>query len=408
MRRVEISRIAWLFPVLIICLIFTLFQGWIPHWGALWIFLLLGVVVSFMVVPSYYNSKHPFLCWLPYAIILFFNFFTNDFYWGRSFTVPVTELSVLLFAPAMSFYVIVSGDVKTEKRIVIWSIIVILIMSVSTVIIDTVIPGIVRDAARLRYEFQDNTMSQYLYRFAGSNYSLPHALPILFPALVFAFRETTSWLTKIALIVVLIFMSGLVWVSGAFTALILGGFSLIIALFLSKTNVKRNLIVISIVVLFILPLVADNSLMLSVTRWLQSFTENNSSFYEKLDETTFYLETGDVGSDSGTRMDLYKQSLETGFDNFFVGTNGDIGGHSAIIDHFATLGIFGLLLFLAIIISNVKIQMRFFPKYVQSFYVLGILTGFIMLLLKQMGNIEVWLTFFTLMPLTLHYSIKKT
>lgn len=397
------SSLAVLYPIFIVCVTWTFLQGWIPHWGATWLFVVAGAVASIGIVPTFFNSRY-LLLWLAYALILGANSLAGDSFWGRSFIPPVLELGMLLWAPAMTYYVFHSLDKVCEKRIIIWSLFIIVVTAIASLIIDTFAPGAIRTAARMRYEFQDNTMSLALYRFSCSNYSLPHALPILIPALGYVLRMNGFMKTKIWALVMILLCLLLIWTSGAMTAVLLGLMALVASLLISKKSPRRSLTIIVVFLLIISPFALNNELMLNLTSQMQTWVGEESPFYEKLVDAESYLITGEVSGDMETRNNLYSESLSLDAEELMLGTNRDVGGHSAIIDHFATLGILGFIVFLVILGAAVKKTYIMLPKDTLPFYVLGIITAFIMLLMKQMANIEVWLTVFTLMPLLLHYS----
>ena len=109
-----------------------------------------------------------------------------------------------------------------------------------------------------------------------------------------------------------------------------------------------------------------------------------------------------------TRIDLYNQSLSLGVTSLLIGTNGDIGGHSTIIDHFATLGIIGFIPFIILLCLIIKQEWNFLPKESSHFFVFGVLMSILMLLLKSMSNPEMWLYSLTLLPLIIHkYSVRR-
>lgn len=399
---------AVLFPIIIVCITLTLLQGWIPHWGATWVFMLAGLLLSFMITPRFYSSKL-LLCWLIFVFVVTLNSVTGDEYWGRSFLTPVQELTMLVFAPAMTYYAVTTGDSSTEDRIINWSLAVLIITSIASISIDIINPGAIRQATVLRYAEQDNSMSLFYYRFGMSNYSLPHAIPSLIPGLVCVIKnKRLASKTRTIFALIIILALGLVWISGAFTALILSFLSLLVSVILSYGNRRRSILWASVIGLIFIPFLINPDLVYEILNKFSSFVGDESWYFEKIVDAQNSMATGEVEGDMSTRLDLYDQSLSLGVTSLLIGTNGDIGGHSTIIDHFATLGIIGFIPFIILLHLIIKQEWNFLPKESSHFFVLGVLMSVLMLLLKSMSNPEMWLYSLTLLPLIIHkYSVRR-
>ena len=99
------------------------------------------------------------------------------------------------------------------------------------------------------------------------------------------------------------------------------------------------------------------------------------------------------------RQNLHTISWNSFYQNPFFGTS-IVGGHSSLIDRFGGMGIVAGLPYLMIFITFVRQMVRqYTTKKAKTFFLVGIITGFVYLYEKGNWGCEAWLMYMVLMPM---------
>ena len=343
-----------------------------------------------------------------YVSVVMLNFFSGDYYY-RSFPRACSEFAMLLFSSALGYYCFQPDNERTSKTIMWVLIIIISITSIMTFILDIKNPGILRQAASS--VFSDNDMSEVIagYKMGMSNYYLPHALPVLIPSLVLGIKnKELEPILRIINILVLLLVLILIFVSNAATPILIAMIILMVSIGTIRVSIKKSIFYLVFVSLIVAPMLINDNILVSLIDYICNHINEDSTFYYRLmdiEESIIYKEA--IG-DLDARLELYNVS-STGFLGSIVfGSNDAVGGHSAIIDRLATMGLVGFIPYFIFIWQQMKSTYKCIPNHIKIYYLEGVLAGVAMLLTKNMSNWEMWLMMFVLMPIiTIQFGKEK-
>jgi hypothetical protein len=386
------------FFLIIVCfiLLFTPIRAFFPIINTL-VVLLAGCMFVSFYAQRYFRSKM-FLCLMAYFVVILINYASGDEYFpniGKT----VEEFAILFFSSILTYYIFTHRMVKMSRQLIFVVFFILVYFSVSTYMIESEYPGIVRNAVVLANE-GDSQLTEY-YLMGMVNYQLPHALPILTPAIVMNFRECRdSKIVRVLLAVVMIAVVAIIYMSYSATALIMFALALALSLMVRKDSLKNNIIRLSIVAFFALPIILSVDFWLSPIIQLFSTTES-TVYFDRLIDIQNLTSSGQTTGDISSRQKMYEKTFSVLGHNVFIGSNSMPGGHSAIFDRLACLGLVGWIPYLLFICYQVQFEKRQMNRHTLSYYAIGIFVGIMMLLMKNMSNWEVWFIMFILMPLML-------
>ena len=362
------------------------------------VFLLVGCIVIVFSARKGLRLNRSFIWLAIYAILLFINYFSGDSYFSNIGRV-VQEIAVLFFTAMLFVYIVTKDHRKLSFYLIIIILAIIVYYSVFTYLIDLQNPGIVRQTVALANE--GNEELTFLYSRGLVNYSLPHAIPILIPAIIMNLKKKESnKTTKVLLFVSLIAALVIVYLSYSAMALILSIVTLVLSLIIRKGSLQDNIIRLVIVSILALPVIINIDILLNPLVLLFSSSEQ-TTYFDRLLDIQNLTRTGSTTGDIDSRMNMYEITVSALNGNLLFGTNDPLGGHSAIIDRLASLGLVGWIPYICFIIYQIKYTIKRIDGYSLSYYVIGFLAGITMLLTKNMSNWEMWFVMLTLMPLML-------
>ena len=384
-------------PILIIVLTSTFIQGWIPLFSMTWVFLVVGFLMTAVLWPKYLLTRQ-FALFAMYFFVVYINYLIGDNYFHDPAKV-ITDIMIIALFPLITSYIFCANNVKTANYILIAFAIVIVSTAIGTLLVDFIFPSAVRTSISEALSFQDTTYTKQFYKMGMSNYTLPHALPVLIPPL-FAFIKSTEVKinTRIICGVVLTGSLVIVWLSGSTTATLLAVFMTIICLFTSNKNRKSVIIIL----LLVTPILVSRTFHIYLLRTLIPLFSSEgvgADFVFHLQSLLDSAELGTAIGDYGSRIDLYGRSLDAFYGNVIFGTNTPIGGHSAIVDHLASLGLLGMIP----LIAGCWIHCRFVSTEIDKrhllFYRESVIVAILMMGAKNMSNVEMWLCWTTISPI---------
>ena len=401
---IMIKILRFFLPIIILCLFCSLLNGWVPITERTWLILPMGVLLVYVNYPIFLETKQHVYCAF-YIFIVFFFFFVAGITSHVSNIVDVViEYCVLAFPASLIMMLCKRKDTDLNNRILITFTIIIFIAAVGTVIAERIMPGAVRLTAP--GEIDNPALIHSLKRMGMSNYGLPHAIPVVIPAIIVGLK-TKSLSTRLRTILFLVLIASLtiVFYSGATTAILVSLLAIIISMitrtgYSLRLNLGRLLPIIILTVVFLLFSKSIGRTCISIGAGMVSEEGVGFEVGTRLQELGEYLLYDDEGNDMGQRTDRYEISLNSFFSNPLVG-GGSAGGHSAIFDLLGRYGILGFLpwlLFLASMIAFTKQYIN--PSYV-VFYYEGILMSVLMLLFKNMASRDMWFFVYVLLPLLL-------
>lgn len=393
--------IGYFFIYVLICLMSTFFCAWFPSISSTQWLLIAAVVLSVFINGKFYGTK-PFIFLLLYFVVLYFNWRSGDKHF-HEISICFFEFMVPLFA--MNFCIIANKESESfNKVIIVVFTVIITIAAIGSIIAGQVLPEIVRN---MQSETSgDIDALRAYYRLGVSNYSLPHALPAVVPLLVYALKANKRFsIVWLFYLLSLIFCLLLIFYSGASGAILIAMFALAISLLTSLNGISKQRIF-WICIVFV-PFIVSNSLADGIVRFLIDIFGNNAafeSFTEHLVDISESLtsESGGTG-DVGARVDKYQETFNAVFDNIVLGTNMESGGHMALIDRLAYLGLVGfipLILTYYYYLKSVSVQVNFRVK---PFFVESVICAFMMMILKNMIHNEMNVVLFAMIPIMALY-----
>ena len=361
------------------------------------VFLLVGCVVVLFAKKGLGLDRSLF--WLAlYSIVLFVNFFSGDKAFSN-FGRVIQEVAILFFTAKLFCYIVTKDLSKMSYYLIVSTLAIIIYYSIFTYLIDMQNPGIVRRTVALANQGDEELMT--LYSNGLVNYSLPHAVPILIPAIIINIKNKSLAIrTRLLLILSLIAALVIVYLSYSATALLLSLVTLVLSLVVKSGNLKDNIIRLAFVSIIALPFIINIDLLLNpLVRFFSS--SEQATYFDRLLDIQNLANTGTATGDIEDRKNMYDITLSSLNGNLLFGVNEKPGGHSAILDRLASLGLIGWVPFICFIIYQIRYTVKRIDGYSLSYYVVGVFAGIIMLLTKNMSNWEVWFVLFTLMPLML-------
>lgn len=388
-----------IYILVIVCLSFPLAKT-LPLLDRRWLFQFIGITLPIVTYSSIVNEKR-YVYFLIYLLFVVLNFISGDEYF-KSVTVLLEEVSYLFIPSALAYIVFKKGNRLLLKWLLISCTMVFVYITAATFVIDQITPGIVRIATGMQFG-GDDTLIRMLERIGASNYYLPHALPVLAPALVAGIRsKNLSKGNKAIFLMVFLLAAVLTYLGRGATAILLFVAVSVVAFLLTGKSIKNDIVKLSVVFLLAIPLV-NTDLELKTLDLLEQSMDEDNALQQKVRDMRNSILYDEATGDLEERSDLYKQSSSLGFANIVIGTNGEVGGHSGLLDRFATLGIIGFIPYLAFIFGQLGFSRKYLSRRSRSYYLCGSLAALAMLFLKSMSNWEMWFILFCIMPLTLKY-----
>lgn len=399
MGKVKLSS---LFSLLLVIITVILTSSWLQGNFTIlsrgWLWLGFGCIVCVLLYPNYVKQKN--LTWLiVYTVVVAINFLMGDSYF-HSIVNVIMEVAMLLFCSYLAFFVVSdSGAGQFNNVFVFGQLIVITLTASLSIIVDAIFPGIIRETVTLiNGGYSDEAVP--FYRMGVCEYGFPHGIPIILPAIVLLYKnQRLKFFYRLLFLLLLGLLFYLVFISGVTTSLILSLFGIIAAFIIREGNIRKNISRLVILTILMLPLLNDN-VMLNVLKVAEQVVPEENKITGKIinfEETIQNENTADGSIQM--RENLYGMSIESFFTNPVTGVNGNTyGGHSAILDRFATLGLIGGIPLIIFILSLYKLTKSKLPDDSIIFYNIGMAGFLIMLASKNMSNIYVWLYSMCLLP----------
>lgn len=390
------------YALIVVSISLTLLQGYYTFFRMLWLTTTIGAVASFMLCDkSIRNKSFPFL--LLYLLMIILNYISGDDYFGSIGNV-VLESSSLILACLMFYGLVIRNDLKMQRIVVYTFLVVLILTTILSLIADSFFPGIIRYAFVASVTGFDTSLTYNYYRMGMSNYSLPHAIPVLVPAVVYGLKchPQKSKVLRIMLWAALASLILLAYLSGSTTALLLSLLSLAICLTLKPGNNRVNISRLLIILIIASPLLLSKDLQLSILNTFDDFIGNQGYFHQKvmLFQESITNENVDVMEN---RESLYQKSFDGLFSSPLIGTNSIIGGHSSLLDRLATLGIFGIIPLILFLIYQYKSTTKRMKEKVVIFYAVGFMMGLLMCSVKSMWYWEIHFSMFVFLPISIIY-----
>ena len=402
MKQLDNSFFQWLIPFVVFINSWSFLGGWVTIFARTWLWLLVGVVALFVLVPHFFSSKVCFALYA-YSIIVVFNQLSGDEYYS-TWAYTLADVFSLLFYGGVCYYLLHGCPPIISKAILYLTVFVIIFTSISTYLADLKYPDIVRIMVTFTNEGISNAP---YYRMGVCDYSMPHALPILIAPIVMLLKNKEILNSiKMVLGVVLFFIFLLVWTSGATTPLLIAIFALFVSFIVSqRKSLKANILLLSIITVIMIPLAFDD-VQLRIIHYLEEVLPGENANFGKLEDFEASIVYGnDDAGDITARRDLYKQSIRGFSNHLFLGTNSvnEIGMHSIILDRFAMIGIIGMIPYLLVFFFLFR---DIYHKTIVNrrvFVLIGFICFFAVLFFKNMLGTWMYASAFVMLPIIGNY-----
>ena len=397
--------ISYFFIYVLICLMSTFFRAWFPAITQTQWLLIAAVGLSVFVNGNFYGSK-TFICFAIFIAVLLVNWRTGDSHF-REFSICFYEFMVPLFAMNLFLTLDKSDNGHLFKVLFAVFTIMIGIVAIGTVFVEQGMPEVVRSLSNSGDDIESLNM---YFRMGVSNYTLPHALPALIPIFVYALKSNDKFsVIWFFYLVTLLFCIILIIYSGATSALLLGIIALTLSLMTGLDGISKPKII--LVSALFLPFILSNALMNGVLQFLIDIFNGNSSFdsfTQHLMDMSYSLmnETGAEG-DVEARVDRYQNTFDVIINNLILGTNGSAGGHMALLERLAQLGLIGFIPLIMTYTSYFKSISIKVNNSVKPFFIESLVIAFMMMTLKNMINNEMNIVLFAMIPLYSVYFTKS-
>lgn len=398
MLKKKYDNLSFLYSALFIITFLPLIGAWFPFFSRTWIFYLLGCVLSVRLVPQFYSSNI-FKMLVIYSLVVVVKSLAGNAYFS-SVTMAVSTSAEMVFSMSVMYYVFKTEDKKLIGQLSVFSMIVFAVLAVGTYLAEQSFPGAVRYVAHQVSVGESDELGRSLMRLGMTEYSLPHALPILMPPLVGSIRNRElAKKYKVMCFVILLMCISIILFSGAATPMMLTIALILLASFVPPNSKQRSAFIVFTIIVggFILFKQEIGGLMMSAGD--NSMEGAGMTISNRVSEIGTYLVTGEEGEDIEGRKGHYESTTSRMFENVIWGTD-KAGGHSAILDRFTLLGFLGFIPWILAITWGIKMNYRLFRnKKSASFFIAGVIGAFIMLLSKNMASFTMWFTLFVLLPI---------
>lgn len=400
--KVSNNRVAYWYLFTVFTLTFYAVWFW-PIPMLHYIGLIVGLALPFFLTPSFFSQKW-FAYFVIYFLIVYLNLVSGDAYFDKAKRV-IEEFGALYIPAAMLFYYLKTSDFRWLRAVLYVTIVVLIWTTISTAIIDSQFPGVVRYAqSMIQQGLEDVSAFQTFYKIGMSNYILPHAVPVLIPAFAVVLRDKgLKFKQKILPIGILASLMMLLYFGGATGPMLVGIAVLILALFIKPGNTKSFLSAIIVVSIIALPLLLNDELMLALLEWVDGLMGNEGHFHNKVLMFQESIAYGSATGDVEQRQDLYAKGIAGFFENIFIGSNGDVGGHSAILNRLGSLGLIGFIPYVGMLVVESQIVMKQMQANYRVYFYLGSFAALMMLLSKGIASWEVYFFWFVVLPFAIIY-----
>jgi len=366
----------------------TIIQGFIPLRP--WFYC--SVLVSFIILvyPHILFKKNIFF------LYLYFLFVIIKFSLGVKLNIPDYLFEFVICILCVSLLDLGISERINKEKIVSLIIILTTFMALCSIPILISSPGLLRAFASGSKE-SIKLMDSY-FKYGLANYYLPHAIPIIIPGLIYRIKfKIGDYKKELIILVVLI---GFVILSGATMPLFFSIILVFLCCFIrNKLSLLKKTMIIILTIIFII-IINDKIMIMLLEKIIQFIPDSFGNMQYKMSSIKEYVEFGQMVGSLNDREILYNLSWNTFCDNFVIGQNNVnlIGGHMYIVDKLALFGIVGTVPLFWFFITLIKKAFKSIDRFAVLYYLLGILSGFLMLILKGVQGLEIFLFLFVILP----------
>ncbi len=401
--RIQVSNkiLIYFLVFLLAALSFPVIAAWIPQLQKIWILLVtLFLVVVFLSHKITCGNASSAL--LIYTIVVFANALMGD---ALISSTPIAIVEVLLlFVPAaITIMTFKSESLDIIKYTLIVSVLFFVIEAISSFIMLRTEPGLIRILYKISIDEGDRSLMYSYYKFGLFDYSMAHAMPMLIPPLLYAYKRfNPNKVIRIVLALLIALTIYLSWISDSTTALMLSVLFFIIGIVTNTSGVQNNILKLTFILLIAVPFIVSDTVQLTLLDGAESVLGSESVFAEKIDEFRYSIMNDDMTGDMQGRVDRYNKSISLFFENPLWGSNKQPGNHASLIDRLGSFGLLGFIPLILFILRTTKEISSFLTDHSRMFLFQGVLAGTIMLATKGMWVWPIFFNMFILLPFILY------
>ena len=392
-KQIQIPRI--LYVLVMLSLTFQLFNT-IPIFDRHYLFWLIAAVLSFSYCKDFLKSI-TFTWLVVYFLVICLNRVSGDSYFKEPAKM-INELVAFFIPASMAFYLFKRKDKTLVRYLLLFFGVFLVESAIVSFYVNSLFPDIIRIQSSAENVAENLTFLQPFIRMGMTDYILPHAMPVIIPGLVYVTVSSKGSKRLIyALILVAAWM--LSYVSGSFTALLLSTITLFLSFLVSKKNKRKTITRLVVASIFLVPLASSPSLQFSILDGVQQLIPDENIAYRKIADIEESIIYGDAEGGVGKRQEKYDQTFSVIQESPLIGTNeAKIGGHSAVLDRIAVLGLIGIIPYFLFIFYQLKYIIRYIGGAQRYYFYIGLFAALLMILSKNMSYWPLWFMLFTLLP----------
>lgn len=285
------------------------------------------------------------------------------------------------------------------------ALIFIIITGITTLIATSIEPEIVRASYSSGKDLIPNYDS--LNRLGFGSYGYMTAIVAFFPILVYFYKKKTiSHKSKWLIILAILFFMAVLIKAQIFANVLMATVILLIS-FLGVSNLKKSVIIFTLVGAVLLTIPAHYYADLLV--YFSGYFEKGSQNYHKLNELATFILNSEITTSTtiGGRVERYPDLWQVFKAQPFLGDASyqssfgkeiSRGGHLYWMSRLALWGIFGFCGYLIILRNIFKPVLEIFDSDFRFYYLLSIIAVIGMGLIKNLGGREIWLMLLFIIP----------
>lgn len=378
-------------------------------WAPLWL-----LAVTFVKPEVYYHKfiivllSYGILSILILENILWINM--NDWYKKMI----LEEFYALILVITVFSYFVTSRDFNGWANISRWSLILIVLTGIMTIVATSIEPTVARNSVN---SFKRVPHLKELYDKTGcGGYGFAQALCLLFPILIYyiKFGSLTRALRR-AMIFLVVFLFFVVLRVQVFANVIVSVIVILLSI-LGMKYLKRSILVISfsVIVAASVPVKYYSDFLIFVSNYFEKSSEN----YRKLNDLAHYLVNPNTAEFRGIRGRAirYPMLFRAFIDRPFLGDASYAsaytqelaeGGHLHWMSRLTVWGIFGFLLYVFVLQMLFKKVLTLFDVLFRFYYLISIIAFVFLGLLKMIGGRENWIMLFVIIPGMYYFPLIK-
>lgn len=384
----------YLYILVMLSMTFPLFNH-LPIFQRHYIFILLGFVLLFLSAREFFVQNFS-VALILHVIISYLNFLEGDSIYS-SLSSVINEAIRLALSMGIFYSLVKYSDRSLFHFLFIIFIFFLIESTIVAVIANHLFPGIMRYTASAESAEEASFVLAPFEKYGMSDYSMPHAIPALVPGLVYGYRKTKGYL-KWTFLVAIATAIVLVYVSNSSTALILAVLVFLFTILIKPNSSSRNVLSILLVFAVLSVFLTNKNVQLNSLHLIENYVPEETNIHRKVLDIESSIEHESVEGTVENRTIQYDITFNEFISHPFLGTTNMVGGHSSILDRFATLGLIGMIPFIFMIVLFAKFVIRKLPKEKRFYFILGLFAALIMMLAKNSMTWSMWLLVFLFLP----------